>query len=414
MDRPRPPVSRPLVSRLAVSRAALALAAAALAAACSSGAPAAGTPAAGAPAAGSAASSPAAPASAQPVPAGLDVPEPTQKTRWLCLPGAGDNPCEGGLDATVVEPDGSTSVEEFVPARRPAVDCFYVYPTVSDAPGLNAPRRSAPEVVGVARAQAARFAQSCRLYVPVYRQVTTAALLQGRYGDAQASALAYDDVLQAWHDYLLHHNDGRGVVLIGHSQGATVLRKLLQQDVDDVPAVRERVVSAVLLGANVSVPRGADAGADLDNLPACRADDQTGCVVAYSAFADTPPDPSLFGRTANGQQVLCTSPAALSGGAARLRPYLPTERLLGSGLPGSAVPGDYRTGFVTFPDALRARCSSKDGADVLLVSGRLGGTDVAALGRLGEAWGLHTADVNLALGDLVDLVGRQARAYATR
>ena len=32
-------------------------------------------------------------------------------------------------------------------------------------------------------------------------------------------ALAYNDVLEAWNYYLEHFNNGRGVVLVGHSQG---------------------------------------------------------------------------------------------------------------------------------------------------------------------------------------------------
>jgi hypothetical protein len=34
--------------------------------------------------------------------------------------------------------------------------------------------------------------------------------------------------------------------------------------------------------------------------------------------------------------------------------------------------------------------------------------------RIGPDWGLHLYDVNLALGNLVDVVRRQAKAYARR
>ena len=43
----------------------------------------------------------------------------------------------------------------------------------------------------------------------------------------------------------------------------------------------------------------------------------------------------------------------------------------------------------------------------------LGGAPVLKPSPL-PSWGLHTVDVNLALGNLVDLVGRQARRYASR
>ena len=39
---------------------------------------------------------------------------------------------------------------------------------------------------------------------------------------------AYADVAEAWHTYLKRFNHGRGVVLIGHSQGTFVLRRLVR------------------------------------------------------------------------------------------------------------------------------------------------------------------------------------------
>jgi hypothetical protein len=147
-----------------------------------------------------------------------------------------DNPCEGDLDTTVVQPDGSRRVVPLAPAKDPKVVCFYVYPTVSRASSVNAPKASAPEIVEAARAQAAPFSSVCRLFVPVYRQLTTTALVTGRYFDASAQAVAKQDVTDAWHEYLAHDNDGRGVVLIGHSQGAMVLTRTVAAEMDKDPA----------------------------------------------------------------------------------------------------------------------------------------------------------------------------------
>ena len=119
--------------------------------------------------------------------------------------------------------------------RHPAIDCFYVYPTVSTQTTANANLTIDPEETAVAVAQAARFSQVCNVYAPVYRQLTAAAIA-GKAAITEADIdLAYEDVLSAWKYYLDHYNDGRGVAFIGHSQGATMLIKLLQTQVDSNP-----------------------------------------------------------------------------------------------------------------------------------------------------------------------------------
>src|ERR1700748_357588 len=54
---------------------------------------------------------------------------------WLCRPDLKDNRCKVDLDATAIAANGKTSIEKFVPAKDPKIDCFFVYPTVSMDPG---------------------------------------------------------------------------------------------------------------------------------------------------------------------------------------------------------------------------------------------------------------------------------------
>src|SRR3954447_1979203 len=147
-------------------------------------------------------------------------------TVWLCKPGLRHDPCTPGLRTTRVSATGAP-LGTFTPPvlkRRP-VDCFYVYPTVSDQPTPVATRRIDPEERSVALYQAARYSSLCRVYAPMYRQVTLAALFGGTATDADG-AVGYRDVADAWHQYLKRYNHGRGVILIGHSQGSFVLRQL--------------------------------------------------------------------------------------------------------------------------------------------------------------------------------------------
>ena len=311
-------------------------------------------------------------------------------------------------------PRGAPHVVTTRPASRPPIDCFYVYPTVSQSSHLNAPLRSAPEIVATVRAQAALFATECRLFIPLYRQVTVAALTSGRFADPHANAVALADLRAAWHDYLAHDNRGRGVVLIGHSQGAMQLTKLIRDDIDTDATARALLVSAFLLGGNITVPAGKTVGGDFTSIPTCTSASQLGCLVAYSSFATTPPLIAFFGRTTPGRQVVCVNPAALLG-RRHISPIVPTKTTAGAILSGNLpVTARYSTGYVSFPNALRASCVDSAGAHVLHVSGRIGGQPVASLQTLGSAWGLHIADVNLELGDLLALVSQESHAWASR
>jgi hypothetical protein len=53
---------------------------------------------------------------------------------WLCRGDVDDDVCDVDMDATVIESDGSTTVEKFRPVEDAPVDCFYVYPTISTDP----------------------------------------------------------------------------------------------------------------------------------------------------------------------------------------------------------------------------------------------------------------------------------------
>jgi hypothetical protein len=345
-------------------------------------------------------------------------------TVWLCRPRMADNPCEGGLDATVIAANGKQSVEPFQPAKKPKIDCFYIYPTLSQAKSVNAPLAAEPAAVAVARTQAARFASVCRLFVPVYRQLTLSALVGGTYGNAKAQALANLDIDSAWHDYLDHDNDGRGVVLIGHSQGAGQVSRLIRSEIDKNPVERSRIVSVLAIGGNVLVPQGKDVGGSFAHIPACHDKTQLGCVVAYSSFNQQPPTNSLFARAATagnlnagvstkGMQVLCVNPAALAGGVGALQPYEPT-RTIGSHLPFTQIAQlpVFNTGFISF-GGLTAQCRDANGASWLQVTATNKSVyDAGATTQvLGPTWGLHLLDISNAEGNLVSLVSAEAAAW---
>ena len=275
-----------------------------------------------------------------------------------------------------------------------------------------------------ARSQAERFADVCQVYAPVYRQYTLPVDVWQR-ASAEAISVAYDDVVSAWHDYLVNDNHGRPFVLIGDSQGADHLARLIREELDGAPALRAQLVSALLIGADVTVALGKDTGGDFANIPACRNHDRAGCVVAYSAFTETPAadarvgrlgDEAEVGRAApDGMEILCTNPAALGGGTAAIDPYFPTRQLAGDFLAGQPIESlpDEDTAFVGYPKLFEASCQAEGDARWLQIDTTPAVNDTRRLpvASLTPEWGLHAIEFNLTLGDLVRLVARQTLAY---
>ncbi len=350
------------------------------------------------------------------------------KTVWLCKPGLHDNPCNPGLETTVFSPSGKKlRVISPKAVRHPKIDCFYVYPTVSDQTTVNANLNIDPEERSIALYQAARYSQYCRVFAPMYRQVTLKGI-GGGISPAQLAAgfkIAFDSVLSAWRDYLRHFNHGRGFVLIGHSQGSGHLIQLIRTQIDGKASLRKRLVSAIVLGGNLRVRKGKDVGGDFKHVRACRSARQLHCVIAWSTFdGPVPPDSkfgrgtSLLGGSSKNMETLCTNPARLRGGSAALdtiqpsAPFAPGTtislgiQLLQLPLPTASTP------WIDIPGAYRAHCSHANGASVLQIVAQHGAPTPHP--SPDPTWGLHLLDANIALGDLVRVVHGESIAYAKR
>jgi hypothetical protein len=355
-------------------------------------------------------------------------------TVWLCKPGKSPNPCKADRTATYVSYEGTTRHETIVgPVKhgQPPVDCFYVYPTVSEQEGPNADLTIEPQQTQIAIDQASRFSQDCKVYAPVYRQLTLKAIKTPGGVTPEEALTAYTGVRVAFTEYLKKFNKGRPIVLIGHSQGTLMLAQLIKEMFDTNPALRKQLVSALLLGGNILVPEGQTVGGTFKNVPACTSATDTGCVIAYSTFLKEPPENAFFGRPNSpllgtppppGSQVLCVNPTLLKqdGSVGGLLPYAPTTPFPGPLGEGSPVPSA-STPWVTGAGLLSAQCKNENGASWLQVSTAAGVSkpvqeELEARNEYpfevaGPEWGLHLYDVNIALGNLVNTLAVQTQAF---
>jgi hypothetical protein len=336
---------------------------------------------------------------------------------WLCLPGRTDV-CTTPLGTTALNPNGYGSTGQSPVAKDSSVDCFVVYPTVSRDKGMNSDLIPGDgEEKAMMASQFARFSGACRMYTPMYRQMTLGAVAAAAAGAdvAQPAMLAYGDVRAAWKEYLAKHNKGRPYVLLGHSQGALMLQQLIANEIEGKPEAK-RMKLAIIPGFNLMVPQGKLVGGTLKSTPLCSRAGQTGCVLSWVSFRDknAPPAGAIFGVADKpGMTVGCTNPARPGAtGWVALDSYWNAR----SGLPVPGGPIAWSTEgappspYVRTEGLVSARCINDGSRGYLSIrtnadpkdkrTDRIGG-EVAILGMFIPGWGMHLADMNAPMGDLI-------------
>ncbi len=344
-----------------------------------------------------------------------------EDTVWICKPGQADDLCAGTIEGTTNPPPGQAP--QPLGYRRPAdapVDCFYLYPTQSDQPGPNADLAKDPPIRRVVVQQARMFSSVCDVYAPMYRQVT----LNGDQTSHNPSVeTAYQSAKAAFQDFLENHNEDRGFIMLGHSQGSAHTARLIDELVDKDPKLRKRFVGAIAPGANIAVPTGEPVGGLFDNVPACTQVGQFGCVIAFSTYNDVPGQFAAFSRvdfgywiypvprfSASTHEVMCTNPALLDGGDGTLAPLVNFDYLL------STPPSETAAPWVGQPDYYRGECKRQDGAHWLNLTkvGLPGDTrpDLGAAVASGSNY--HVPEVNLTEGNLLRIAQLQTDGYVDK
>lgn len=336
---------------------------------------------------------------------------------WACRPDVAGDACDVDLTAVEVLPDGGTRLVPHVAATDPQVDCFFVYPTVDltlkaglhqDIADHDEPYRS----VGV---QAARFSEVCRVFAPLYRQVTLGTYTARERVQEACFDAAFDDVLRAFDHYVEADNQGRDFVLIGHSQGAQIVSRLLRERVEPDAALHGRMLAALPIGWPIGTDEGGSVGGSFQSTPVCSSAEQLGCVVSHRSYAAQNGFPTFQGDFDEGAQGVCVHPGDVAGGgpAPLSRTYLPADLgNTGRHPPGVAEQAD----FVLYRDLYGARCVRDGSAAALEVSllaadgdARTSPIDFTTTALSGKT-GTHIYDVQMTLGDLIDLVAAKIAA----
>ncbi|WP_265571590.1 DUF3089 domain-containing protein [Sphingomicrobium nitratireducens] len=350
------------------------------------------------------------------------APDYASEKDWLCLPGR-DDICSRALAVTPLGPKGYGKTVAARPADNPPVDCFYVYPTISQDPGLNSDLNpGSAEELFVTQYQFARLSGVCRPFVPLYRQMTMSSIAVAATGGdvMDAGMLAFGDVARAWATYLEKYNEGRPFVLVGHSQGSIMLEQLLKTVIEKSPA-KDRMVRAILPGWNFPVKPGEARAEGFASTPLCRDADDTGCMMSWTTYGEgeRPVNGAFFGTSKlPGTTNACTHPA--QPGAKGWAPldgffYAKSSYPVPGGPVRWAKNGSPPTGYISTEKFLEARCVQDGQAGYLEIrlprapgdmrTARIGG-EVGQFGIFLPGWGKHLADIAIAQGSIIDSIAR--------
>ncbi|MGB0120228.1 MAG: DUF3089 domain-containing protein [Solirubrobacterales bacterium] len=350
-------------------------------------------------------------------------PAAAEDTVWLCKPGQVDDLCAGSIAGNNIAPPGQaeTPLGYTRPDEAP-IDCFYLYPTQSEQATPNSNLDKDPPIRRVGVQQARMFSSICDVYAPMYRQVTFSGN-QGAYNPDVETA--YQSALSGFRDYLNNYNDGRGFILIGHSQGSAHTARLIKDEIDGNPELRDRFIGGYAPGANIYVPKNELVGGMYQNVPACSQAGEIGCLVAFSTFKGYPGDVAAYSRVDSGYwihneprvsqdeyEVACVNPAQLDGSNGSLKPLINLEYAFG-------VPDEETSDapWIGQPDFYAAECQRQNGAHWLnLTTVDTPGdtrTDLAKL-IVGSSNNYHVPEVNLTEGNLLTVARNQTDTYVTR
>ncbi|MGO9613253.1 MAG: DUF3089 domain-containing protein [Dissulfurispiraceae bacterium] len=170
-----------------------------------------------------------------------------------------------------------------IPAVTMPVDVFYLYPTAwsSSDPNpqicvIDEPSMLIQAPLAFER-QATAFATAGNVFAPYYRQDNNSPVDRLNV----IAGIPTLDAVAAFDYYIQNFNNNRPFILLGHSQGATILTNLLAGYMKDHPDVLSRMVAAYVIGTPVTQEY-------LDNNPHLKfatGPDDTGVIISYNTEA---------------------------------------------------------------------------------------------------------------------------------
>ncbi|HXP49770.1 MAG TPA: DUF3089 domain-containing protein [Bacteroidia bacterium] len=200
------------------------------------------------------------------------VPDYSNEDAWSALPWR--------HDAADTVPPGLGLKDDQANAK---VDVFFIYPTLDlriTHWNVSIYDRMLNSIIDktTIRQQAGVFNGSCRIFAPRYRQGVFGSFIDSKGNGTKALKLAYSDVRAAFQYYMQHYNQGRPVIIAGHSQGCMHAYRLVREFFDTT-ALKQKLVAAYLVGFKVVKD-------SMKHLKPCDSSRATGCYVTWNTVSE--------------------------------------------------------------------------------------------------------------------------------
>lgn len=185
------------------------------------------------------------------------------------------------------------------------VDVFYIHPTLYDygepwLASLEDDKLNDMVDRWTMRHQASIFIGLGRVYAPRYRQAHYRCFAIGDGRSEKALKVAYEDVRAAFLHWMNNWDEGRPIIIAGHSQGSWHARWLLQEFFDGTE-MQGRLVSAYIPGMPMY-------DYDYEDIEFCQKEDDTGCVCTWMTFATGYTPTWLKDKYEDGNIPACINP----------------------------------------------------------------------------------------------------------
>lgn len=280
------------------------------------------------------------------------------------------------------------------------VDVFYVHPTAAFYGDYwvasiedNLLHRVAVDY-GIMPQQASAFNGAGRVFAPRYRSVRMPIwTAEDQASMKQATALAYDDVKNAFAYYMQHWNNGRPLIIASHSQGTLHTIRLLREEFDGKP-LAQQLVAAYLVGNTIAdVPW-------FQQIPLCENAEQTGCYATWNTLLEGG-DPYHWVGEKGLERIDCVNPLSWKADQ---------QAVAASENNGSIPMAGYRVARKDIGPLHTAQVGARCGEEGILWIAQRPSASGYSSALFENGYGYHTYDFNL----YYDSIRRNAQLRAAR